>query len=94
MTAPTTSDDDDDLRYWRDHAAETVPVSELMKQVKATAEQDNAPLRIDASVAVMLGVVVGSASDAIGNEWPGSRGIATFGALACIFLILRWTKTR
>jgi hypothetical protein len=96
VTAPTHDGHDDDLRYpFHDDAAETVPVSELMKQVPARADDPElAPLRIDVSIAVVIAAWLGSIATSASEAWPGSRLIINFGLIAAVMLLIRWTRKR
>lgn len=104
MSAPTFGPaGDDDLRYpanqanpFLDDAAETVPVSELMKQVPQQGADDPelAPLRVDVSLAVFAAVWVGMVAGQTADRVPGSSGIAYLGALIAGLLLIRWTRKR
>lgn len=98
MTAPTQQDDDD-LRYpandpnpFRNEAAETVPVSELMKQVER--QRDLAPVRLDVALSVFAAMWVGMTGQQLADSFPNSAGICVVGAIVAALLLVRWTRKR
>lgn len=90
MTAPWRDEDD---------IEETVPVSELrrpnpFRDVPPVEAEDDAPMRMDVSIAVVLAACFGSVAASAADEWPGSTPIINLGAIALLLLLIRWTKKR
>lgn len=98
MTAPTQQGDDD-LRYpandpnpFRNEAAETVPVSELMKQVEQQA--DLAPVRLDVSIVIFIATFVGVIAGTVAEHTRDSDLLIWCGVLIANLLLVRWTRKR
>jgi hypothetical protein len=99
VTAPWRDEEDDDpendalVGRFRD-GGPIHPVRDVPQQQYAEDDRDVAPLRIDVSIAVMLGACVGAFAAYVAMTWRSLSLPITAAEIAFVMLIIRWTRKR